>query len=40
MDLVTEKYISQTECGPLQRVSAVASKCGIVSFHGLSNVIG
>lgn len=39
MDLFREKYTLQTECGPLQRVSAAASKCSLVSFYGLGNFI-
>ena len=38
MDLFREKHTPQTECGSLQRVSAVASKC-VVSFYGLGNFI-
>ena len=32
-----ESHTPQTECGPLQRVSPAASKCGMVSFYGLGN---
>ena len=34
-----EKHTSRTECGPLQRARALASKCGVVSFYGLGNVM-
>ena len=34
------KHTPQTECGPSQRESLEASKCGVVSFYGLSNFIG
>ena len=37
MDLFRGKHTPQTKCGPLQRVSATARKCGIVSFYGLGN---
>ena len=37
MDLFREKHTPQTKCGPSQRVSAAARKCGIVSFYGLGN---
>ena len=39
MDLFREKHTPQTECGPSQRVSAVALKCGVISFYGLGNFI-
>ena len=32
--------LHKQECGPLQRASATASKCGMVSFYGLGNFIG
>ena len=37
MDLFSyrEKHTPQTECGPLQRVNAVAVKCGMASFYRL-----
>ena len=34
-----EDYTPQTECGPSQRVSVGALKCGMVSFYGLGNFI-
>ena len=36
----TEKHTPQTECGPSQRVSAAAAKCGMFSiFNRLDNFI-
>ena len=38
--LFREKHYLQTVCEPSQRVSAVALKCGVVSYYGLGNFIG
>ena len=35
----SERNILHRQCEPLQRASA-ASKCGMVSFYGLGNLIG
>ena len=37
--LFREKHTPQIECGPSQRASMVALKCGVVSFNGLGNFI-
>ena len=37
--LFREKHTPQTECGPSQRVSAVALKCGVISFYELGSFI-
>ena len=39
MWIFSEKHTTQTECGPLQRVS-VALKCGVFIIHGLGDIIG